>query len=136
MAYYGLAAAGVICLALLSGTNADHNLSTRPSIWIQDLSVLVAELEPGAFLQREDPNYALLSDAACTIQNLLNCLLANKFDVRHTGPNEEANHMNFNLSDGDLMWNPQGFQEFDPSFWLSLSEHPFLTLPEDSATAF
>ncbi|KAF2025160.1 hypothetical protein EK21DRAFT_104174 [Setomelanomma holmii] len=71
VAYYGLAAAGVLCLALLYNTFDLANSDATPAKAIRDLGVLVAEIEAGAFVQPEDPNFALLSGAAHTIKNLL-----------------------------------------------------------------
>ncbi|KAF2020495.1 hypothetical protein BU24DRAFT_445707 [Aaosphaeria arxii CBS 175.79] len=135
VAYYGLAAAGVLCLALLYNTLDRAALHTTPSKVIRDLSVLVAEIEMGALLHPEDPNYALLSGAAYAIKNLLDRTIANRF----------ANHVDAQVlpeatalspgrcSDVELNdWSTHGL-DFDPAFWLNLSEHPLLLTPEGEA---
>lgn len=98
--------------------------------------MLVAEIETGALLQPEDPNYALLSGAAHTIRNLLDRLIANKFAaqletqlVTDTPPPLRY------TNDGLEYWDTHGLQDFDPAFWLNLSEHPFLVAPEGELSA-
>ena len=100
-----------------------------PSKSIRDLSVLVAEIETGALLQPEDPNYALLSGAARTIKNLLDRLITNKFTAQaDTQPLIDVlAQPPLRYSDDELItWDTHGLQDFDPEFWLNLSEHPFL----------
>jgi hypothetical protein len=137
VAYYGLAAAGVLCLALLYNTfdraTPDATPDATPSRSIRDLSVLVAEIETGALLQPEDPNYALLFAAARTIKNLLDRLITNKFTAQSEVPTtiEAAGQYPLRYSDEELiMWDTHGLQDFDPEFWLNLLEHPFLMTPE------
>jgi hypothetical protein len=139
VAYYGLAAAGVLCLALLYNTFDRAAPDATPSKTIRDLSVLVAEIETGALLQPEDPNYALLSGAARTINNLLDRLISNRF----TAQVDTQTITDFSIkqplrySDEELdMWDVHGLQDFDPAFWLNLSEHPFLMTPEGNVPVF
>jgi hypothetical protein len=94
-----------------------------PSRSIRDLSVLVAE----------DPNYALLSGAARTIKNLLDHLITNKFTTQaNTQPLIDVlAQPPLRYSDDELItWGTHGLQDFDPGFWLNLSEHPFLMTSE------
>lgn len=133
VAYYGLAAAGVLCLALLYKTFDRAAPDATPSRSIRDLSVLVAEIETGALLQPEDPNYALLSAAARTIKSLLDRLIADKFTTQPDALilTETAAQYPRRYSNEELaLWDMHGLQDFDPGFWLNLSEHPFLLSPE------
>lgn len=133
VAYYGLAAAGVICLSLLYNTFDRAAPDATPSRSIRDLSVLVAEIETGALLQPEDPNYALLFAAARTMKNLLDRLITNKFTPQSNIATtvESAGQYPLRSSDEELVaWDTHGLQDFDPEFWLNLSEHPFLLAPE------
>ena len=139
VAYYGLAAAGVLCLALLYNTFDRAAPDATPSKTIRDLSVLVAEIETGALLQSEDPNYALLSGAARTIKNLLDRLITNKFAAQaDTQPVADfPTQSPLRYSNEELnSWDVHGFQDFDPAFWLNLSEHPFLMTPEADVSEF
>ncbi|KAF2704996.1 hypothetical protein K504DRAFT_506464 [Pleomassaria siparia CBS 279.74] len=136
VAYYGLAAAGVICLALLNSAFGGSNTEVSASKSIRDLSVLVAQVETGALVQPEDPNYALLSGAAQTIKNLLDRLITNKFSKQppiQAPPPEPFAHASASYVEEDWnSWDNQGLQEFDPDFWLNLAEHPFLIAPHES----
>jgi hypothetical protein len=99
---------------------------------IRNLSVLVAEVENGALVQLDDPNYPLLIGAVETIASLLDKLLANKFspdvassrsldvmDLAVPGTQDEWGAW-------DMDWDMDRLQDFDPEFWSSLAEHPFL----------
>lgn len=133
VAYYGLAAAGILCLALLYNTFDRAAPDATPSKTIRDLSVLVAEIETGALLQPEDPNYALLFAAARTMKNLLDRLITNRFTAQTQVPTtiQVAGQRPLRYSDQELIiWDTHGLQDFDPEFWLNLSEHPFLMTPE------
>lgn len=104
-----------------------------PSKAIRDLSVLVAEVETGALVNLEDPNYALLSGAAQTIKNLLDRLLSNEFIKQ---PNTQPAPDPLSLSPTDYVedwghWQGQVLQDFEVDFWLNLAEHPFLVGPEN-----
>ncbi|KAF2138152.1 uncharacterized protein K452DRAFT_235039 [Aplosporella prunicola CBS 121167] len=104
--YYGLAAAGILCHALLDKSFGESQV-------IQDLSVLVAEVNKGALVHIEDPNYALLSRAAQTIKNLLDKVLSNDYDPLSSPTAHE--------------WN---LHDFSADFWFHLAEHPFLASPD------
>lgn len=134
IAYYGLAAAGIISLALLNKSFTTGSEGASPSKAIRDLSVLVVEVETGALVNLEDPNYALLSGAAQTIKNLLDRLLSNEF-IRQ--PNTQPAPDPLSLSPTDYIeedwghWQRQVLQDFEADFWLNLAEHPFLVGPEN-----
>lgn len=126
-------------MALLYNTFDRAAPDATPSKTIRDLSVLVAEIETGALLQPEDPNYALLSGAARTIKNLLDRLITTRFSVQpDIQPNLEAStQAPFQIAnDGLSSWDNNGLQDFDPAFWLNLSEHPFLMTPEAEQPTF
>lgn len=95
--------------------------------------MLVAEIETGALLQPEDPNYALLFAAARTMKNLLDRLITNRFTAHSNMSTtvETAGQYPLRSSVEELnAWDTHGLQDFDPEFWLNLSEHPFLMAPE------
>lgn len=123
----------MLCLALLYNTFDRAPSTTTPSKTIQNLSVLVAEIEAGALLQQEDPNYALLSGATSAIKNLLDRMISSKFVAQsemHAIP-ELTELPALQVNDGDLTtWDTQGLQDFDPGFWLNLSEQLFTITPD------
>jgi hypothetical protein len=92
---------------------------------IQDLSVLVAEITIGAWIQPGEPNYALFSQATRTIQSLLDSLTAAK--EQNSRASDSQNLIN---SDGaDNTWDPyinSQSWELEMDFWASLAEHPTL----------
>lgn len=129
MAYYGLAAAGIICLSLLKQSPIANDSGISKAQMIQDLNVLVAVVETGVFLHPIDPNYALLSRATLTIKSLLRRLLTR--DIRQQPTVTETDTLLQNPSDitpGTWnLWDNQHLQDFEVDFWLNLAEHPFLT---------
>ncbi|KAJ0116896.1 hypothetical protein J7T55_003310 [Diaporthe amygdali] len=119
VAQYGLPAAGVISLALLKATASDMLLHSRSKM-IQDLSVLVAEIKTGAWIQAGEPNFALFTRATRTIQALLDSLLAARpvTAATQTSRNEQAE-----------IWEPytnHQVWDFEMEFWSNLAEHPTL----------
>lgn len=94
---------------------------------LRDLSVLVAEVEVGTLVYKEDANYALLAGAAQTIKSILDRLSLSRFDQsRSTELPEEPSTQ---PSPEAECWNPWGnsnVQDFEANFWLTLAEHPFL----------
>ncbi|KPM44441.1 hypothetical protein AK830_g2066 [Neonectria ditissima] len=129
VAYYGLAAAGVICLSLLYGPQAILNHGVAISTVFQHLSVLVAEVEIGTLVCKEDANYALLEGATRTIKSLLDRLLSGRMGAQLLSQ-PTGNVLPCPptlLNDGS--WNPwdhSNVQDFEVDFWLTLAEHPFL----------
>lgn len=143
--YYGLAAAGVLCLTLISRPTPPPVLQENASGTFQDLSVLVAEVERGTLVYVEHPNYALLSRATGTIQSLIGRLLANSFmsamppfvtrqqqeqQQRPQDYQEPFVNPQLEAAIAPESWDPwERFngQDFELNFWLSLADHPFLT---------
>ncbi|KAH7142097.1 hypothetical protein EDB81DRAFT_691571 [Dactylonectria macrodidyma] len=118
VAQYGLPAAGIISLALLNSTTTNA-ISHSRSKMIQDLSVLVAEVTTGAWIQAGEPNFALFTRATRSIQTLLDSLLAAR-------PPEVPQGLSQNLVES---WDPYAnspLWEFEMDFWANLAEHPTL----------
>ncbi|KAH7145479.1 hypothetical protein B0J13DRAFT_553560 [Dactylonectria estremocensis] len=118
VAQYGLPAAGIISLALLNSATTD-TISHSRSKMIQALSVLVAEVTTGAWIQAGEPNFALFTRATRTIQSLLDSLLAAR-------PPEVPQDLGHNLIEA---WDPYASSplwEFEMDFWENLAEHPTL----------
>ncbi|KAF2437233.1 hypothetical protein P171DRAFT_373867 [Karstenula rhodostoma CBS 690.94] len=128
VAYYGLAAAGIICLSLLKQSPIASDSGTSKAQMIQDLNVLVAVVETGVFIHPIDPNYALLSRATLTIKSLLRRLLTR--DNRQPAPVTETDTLVPGPADITPetwnIWDNQHLQDFEVDFWLNLAEHPFL----------
>lgn len=96
----------------------------------------MAEVEAGAVVHFEHPNYVLLSGATRTIKTILNRFLfrdtpaAGSFvpglddsTLPSAATGDEANWM---------PWATQDLWDFESDFWLGLSEHPSLVV-RDSA---
>lgn len=139
--YFGLAAAGILCLSLLRQKQAPATSPPLPPAAqaqvIQDLNVLVALVDTGVFIHPIDPNYALLSRATLTIKSLLRRLLAKDDHTRVLAASSaalDAEPQGAVQTVGPLgaaAWhgweNHQHLQDFEVEFWLNLAEHPFLT---------
>ncbi|KAK0763733.1 hypothetical protein N5P37_003117 [Trichoderma harzianum] len=122
VAQYGLPAAGIISLALLNSTAPDYRQFSRSKM-IQALSVLVAEITIGAWIQPGEPNFALFSQATRTIQSLLDSLTALK---AASGASDSQQLLNSEVADNwDPYINSQSW-ELEMDFWASLAEHPTL----------
>lgn len=90
---------------------------------IQGLSVLVAEITIGAWIQPGEPNYALFSQATRTIQSLLDSLTAVKEQPSKASGDSQQ------LMNSDGTWDPyinSQSWELEMDFWASLAEHPTL----------
>ena len=133
VAYYALPAAGIICMCLLSGSlsmTTSANLSMADVF--QNLNVLVAEVDSGAFARPEHPNYVLLSDAVCTIKHVLSKVLSR--DSSRQSPvksNIDAGNNNIDplqafSVDEWVPWDNQDSWDFETDFWRNLAEHPIL----------
>ncbi|KAM5370493.1 hypothetical protein ACJA88_010074 [Fusarium oxysporum] len=125
--YYGLAAAGVICLSLLQNQySLEHELAAAPKS-LRDLGVLVAEIEYGTLVYKEDANYALLAGATQTIKNILDNISRSRLDQRRLNvqaPDATAqDDPELGSASWDL-WGTGNLQDFDTNFWLMLAEHP------------
>lgn len=134
MAYYGLAATGIICLSLLNQSFPSNNDEITLAKVLQDLNVLVAEVEAGALVHLEDPNYALLARATLTIKSILNRLLPGDISKNatiqweaHVTSQDQAIH----TDEEWVPWDNRSLQDFEVDFWLNLAEHPFLAEPEN-----
>ena len=128
VAYYGLAAAGIICLAMMRPSrNEDAHYIAMA---IQNLHVLVASVGTGAIVDIEDHNYSLLSRATLTIRNLLGRIASGEF---HRSPIDQiAGDLQSHVQAADsetpwAAWDSQGFQDFEAEFWTNLADHPFLS---------
>ncbi|KAI5456826.1 hypothetical protein BGZ63DRAFT_396226 [Mariannaea sp. PMI_226] len=127
--YFGLSAAGVICLTLLQHSpTPEHEVIISPKA-LRDLGVLVAEVEVGTLVYKEDANYALLAGATKTIKAILDKLASTKLHQQRSNraPLDITAQPIVEGSDGS--WGPWGssnFQDFEFNFWHTLSEHPFL----------
>ncbi|KAL7815928.1 hypothetical protein V8C44DRAFT_323393 [Trichoderma aethiopicum] len=122
VAQYGLPAAGIISLALLNSTAPDSRQFSRSKM-IQALSVLVAEITIGSWIQPGEPNFALFSQATRTIQSLLDSLTALKV------PSGASDSQQLLGTDGTDNWDPyinSQSWELEMDFWASLAEHPTL----------
>lgn len=150
VAYYGLSAAGVICLWLLhqsSKTQPHPNVDT--SKVFQSLSVLVVEMETGVLIETDDPNYKLLVDASKTIGCLLSRLILGRVTPPQPALGENMGGATaasmatptaksptsaamletqeaVAATGGWNAWDGHTLQDFESDFWLNLAEHPFL----------
>ncbi|KAJ5239473.1 hypothetical protein N7468_004092 [Penicillium chermesinum] len=118
VAYYGLPAAGIILLALLKQHSLTPQGVSRTKI-LQDLSVFVAEVQIGTIVQPGDPNYALLSKAAQTIQRFLDSIHSDSVQVQTVPERDEG-------SDDWTALLSQDLWDFEAGFWQSLADHPAL----------
>lgn len=139
MVYYGLAAAGIICRALMNQQFPDENRGAFTTRVCQHLSVLVVAVDTGTLVHIEDPNYALLVKATKTIDALLgrlmthgsmaNSVLKPASDSPQPCPPTES-------QDDWLPWGTDGVQDFENDFWNSLADHPFLADMESGTHDF
>lgn len=125
--YYGLAAAGVICLALLQyPPMLDSRAAISPRA-LRDLGVLITEVEYGTLVYKEDANYGLLAGATHTIKNILDKSLHRS----HPADNQPLNPV-IQVASTDVNnefwdpWDSNNIQDFEVNFWLTLAEHPSL----------
>ncbi|RFN46915.1 taurine catabolism dioxygenase taud/tfda [Fusarium flagelliforme] len=134
VAYYGLSAAGVICLRLVNQSSSLTFPQANISKVFQDLSILVAEIERGTLVYVDSPNYALLARATQIIKSLLDRVISSSFKTgtivepqQQTAENAEQWSA---LNDTNLgLWDNSGLQDFETNFWLNLADHPFLAEP-------
>lgn len=124
VAQYGLPAAGIISLALLNTTGSRNMRHFCRGRKIQDLSVLVAEIRTGAFIQAGEPNFALFNRATGTIQRLLDSVMS-WGNVQPEPPSSQDNSTPQFVEYWDPCLNFEGW-EFEMDFWANLAEHPTL----------
>ncbi|KAF4549241.1 putative glycosyl hydrolase family 10 protein 2 [Elsinoe fawcettii] len=135
VAYYGLAAAGMICLALLNPALRAHFDAEMPKV-IQDLQVLVAQVETGALVRFEEANFGLLAAATRTIQNLLNRIITGRLPHHQFNGSRQSSAQPLDAQ-SEVFWDTWTHNElpdFEADFWLNLGEHPLLTDAEHTAT--
>lgn len=132
VAYYGLSAAGVICIALLRCTVGENDTESSPSKMIRNLSVLTAEVQGGALAHEEDPNYALLMGAARAINTLLDRVITKRFAEGSNVCSPARNVEPLWTPDYDNLWNMDHLQDCDPDFWANLANHPFLNMSTEA----
>ncbi|KAI1456314.1 hypothetical protein F4805DRAFT_458962 [Annulohypoxylon moriforme] len=136
VSYYGLAAAGVICIALLNQCFPAHDKGIMRAKAIQDLTVLIVSVENGGLVSEENPNYALLSGAAKPIRGLLTRILSGQPLEPAVERKSQADIcIQGEAPPREEQWTPwdehQNFQDFDMDFWGSLNEHPLLSGNQD-----
>lgn len=89
---------------------------------LRDLAVLAAEVEQGTVVKPEDPNYAVLAQAAQTIQRFLDLIHNEGQRLRASKeaslPNHAEDDYTWAASLGSEIW------DSELSFWQSLAEHP------------
>lgn len=134
VAYYGMAAAGIVCLSLLNQPFLSNNSKISMATVIQDLNVLVAEIETGALVHLEDPNYALLASSTRTIKSLLSRLLSGELtrlpsDQPVTDPSLPLPEVS--SEETWSWWDDHNLQDFEIDFWADLAEHPLLVGTEN-----
>ncbi|KAH6879435.1 fungal transcriptional regulatory protein, partial [Thelonectria olida] len=127
VAYYGLSAAGVMYLWLLSQSPETRNYRINRAKVTQNLSVLVLEIETGTLVQTDDSNYGLLMGASQTIGNMLDRLLHDGIAPQTVGgPYQNASLLGLQSQIGWNPWDGATWQDFETDFWLNLAEHPFI----------
>lgn len=126
--HYGLPAAGILCLSLLSPASLTQPCPLSRARILQDLGVLVAQVDTGVLIDPSDSDYALLSAATRAIQTILDRVLAS--DMTRTLPTRQEPEMNVTVSEGineDWMpWSTNENWDFELDFWTNLAEHPTL----------
>lgn len=110
----------MILLALLKQHAHTPQGVSRTKI-LQDLSVFVAEIQIGTIVQPGDPNFALLSKAAQTIQRFLDSFHSDSLPVQAV-PDQSRD-------EGGDDWAAllsQDLWDFEAGFWQNLADHPSL----------
>ncbi|KAF9877088.1 hypothetical protein CkaCkLH20_05354 [Colletotrichum karsti] len=124
VAYYGLASAGVLCVALLNRSLMSQNSTLDLASIIQDLNVLVAEVETGALLHFDDPNYALLAEATSTVKSVVGRFISGQFSANPAGASFEGNNPSLDINEHWDPWDGWNTGDFETDFWMSIAEHP------------
>jgi hypothetical protein len=131
-----LPAAGIISLSLLNRSFKEQEVGVSVSKVYQDLSVLVAEVETGALVDFQHPNYALLSDATRTIKTLLDRLILSdlaRVPEFHPESANPAASLTMMSEDNGVPWTIQDTWDFETNFWHDLAGHPFLLGNDDAS---
>lgn len=115
VAHYGLPAAGVLALHLLSlSVSYDPRLMQEESHTLQEIGLLVAAVQMGAVVQVGEPNYALLRRAAQTLEGVLQ-MLSEKVYHDLSG-SQSAEHLSAHAFTWDSMARTTSW-DFGPDFW-------------------
>ncbi|KAL3417430.1 hypothetical protein PVAG01_11430 [Phlyctema vagabunda] len=128
--YYGLPAAGILCLSLLNQLPRMQQDGISITNIFQDLSVLVAEVDSSALVDTRDPNYALLSGAVRTIKVILEKLT---FGFLSHHPVDQSDPILPHIPDGQdsIPWIIPDSWDFELDFWTDLVDHPVLLEDEN-----
>ena len=105
---------------------AEHEAVASPKV-LRDLGVLVAEIEFGTLVYKEDANYALLAGATQTIKNILDSISRSRLSQRRLTVQAPDSTVQDDPELGSTSWDLWGtgnLQDFDTNFWLMLAEHP------------
>lgn len=105
---------------------------------IQDLSLLVAQVEAGVFVDLLDPNYALFAKAAQAISSVLHRVITRNSTSDATSRSNDVRSQSVavNPCPDWLPWAAtQNTYDFELDFWLNLGEHPELALLNDEPAA-
>lgn len=127
--YYGLSAAGVLCLTLLRPSFSFSEAQIDASHVLRDLSVFTAVLEQGSLVSSDDANYALLAGATEAIKIVLNRRETHNHHITGNSlqETEEASNLCSTASVGDS-WDPWQFNYFHDlqnPFWQSIADGDF-----------
>ena len=131
VSYYGLSAAGVLCLWLVNKPGETSARRAGVSKMVRDLTVLVAEIEAGLLVRPSDSNYKVQEDASRTIQALLDRLLfrgLSQIPEPGDGAQQQGGPPAVG-SDHLPGWSAvEGWPlyDFESDFWTTLGDHPFL----------
>lgn len=109
-------------LLAMAGQHVIPCLRTGRAKVLRDLTVLAAEVEQGTIVKPEDSNYAVLAQAAQTVERFLD--LIHSDDQRPTASTEASLQSH---AEEDYTWATSlGPEIWDSeiSFWQSLAEHP------------
>jgi len=143
VSYFGLPAAGIICLSLLNHPSSIQQADVSVSKVIQDLSVLVAKVDTGALITVENPNYALLTEATRTVKTLLDRLSISVVTTQNNAAGTAEREVIVNpeslppppspslslprtMQDEWMPWLQQNTWDFELDFWNDLAEHAIL----------
>lgn len=118
--YYGLPSAGILLLAILKHQQDSYCPQALRARVLQDLTILVAEVERGTVVRREEPNYALLFKATQVIQRFLDRILSDEStDVAAQQP------IPFQSDNWLAQWDQEP-RDFDFDFWEGLVDNSSL----------
>ena len=135
VAYYGLSAAGTICLWFLNNLSDPIESAIWHSNVLQNLYVLIAHAESGALVHTADPNYALLARATRTMKSVMDTVVSwnpSNLTQPHGNRGQDPVHQT-SAEYEEINWEPwaaeQDLPDFELDFWLNLAEHPALIAP-------